>query len=79
MINAVKELDKDEKEKKTGRFVRRERYAGSMSRSFYVGGDIMQKYNWENTFNTRDLGYTPTVAGRYVKTGIGSGYKFNAG
>ncbi len=42
-INAAKGLDKDEKEKKTGKFVRRERYAGSMSRSFYVGEDVKQE------------------------------------
>ena len=40
VISAAKGLDKDEKEKETGRFVRRERYAGSMSRSFYVGEDV---------------------------------------
>ena len=34
---------KKEKEEKTGKFVRRERYAGSMSRSFYVGEDIKQE------------------------------------
>ena len=33
---AAKGLDKDEEDKK-GRYIRRERYAGSMSRSFYVG------------------------------------------
>lgn len=38
-----KGLDKEEKEEKTGRFVRRERYVGSMSRSFYVGEDIRQE------------------------------------
>ena len=27
----------------------------------------MQRYNWGNTFNTRDLGHTPTVDGRYIK------------
>ena len=43
VISAAKGLDKDEKEKKTGRFVRRERYAGSMSRSFYVGEDVKQE------------------------------------
>ena len=43
LINASKGLDKDEKEKKSGKFVRRERYAGSMSRSFYVGEDIEQE------------------------------------
>ncbi len=43
VISAAKGLDKDEKEKKTGKFVRRERYAGSMSRSFYVGEDMKQE------------------------------------
>ena len=37
VISAAKGLDKDEKEKETGKFVRQERYAGSMSRSFYIG------------------------------------------
>lgn len=35
-IQAAKGLDKDEEDKK-GRYIRRERYTGSMSRSFYVG------------------------------------------
>ena len=35
-IQATKGLDKDEKDKK-GKYIRQERYAGSMSRSFYVG------------------------------------------
>lgn len=43
VISASKGLDKDEKEKKSGKFVRRERYAGSMSRSFYVGEDVKQE------------------------------------
>jgi len=43
IITAAKGLDKDEKEKKTGKFVRRERYAGSMSRSFYIGEDIKEE------------------------------------
>ena len=38
-INAAKGLDKDEKDKE-GKYVRRERYAGSMSRSFYVGKEL---------------------------------------
>lgn len=42
-ISAAKGLDQDETEKKTGKFVRRERYAGSMSRSFYVGEDVKQE------------------------------------
>ena len=39
-ITAAKGLDKDEKDKKTGKLIRQERYAGSMSRSFYVGEDV---------------------------------------
>ena len=41
-ISAAKELNKDEQDKKTGNYIRRERYAGSMSRSFYVGEQITQ-------------------------------------
>ena len=36
-ISAAKGLDQDEKEKESGRYIRRERYAGACSRSFYVG------------------------------------------
>ena len=46
-ISAAKGLDKDEKDKKD-KYIRKERYAGSMSRSFYVGdiseNDIHAKY-----------------------------------
>ena len=35
-IRAEKGLNKDEQDKK-GRYIRQERYAGAMSRSFYVG------------------------------------------
>lgn len=47
-ISAEKSLDKNE-EKKHGRYIRRERYAGAMQRSFYVGDaltreDIKAKY-----------------------------------
>ena len=38
-ISAEKALDKDESDQK-GKFLRQERYAGSMSRSFYVGDDV---------------------------------------
>ena len=38
-ISAAKGLDKDEQDKK-GSYIRRERYAGSMSRSFYVGEQL---------------------------------------
>lgn len=42
-ISAAKGLDREETEKKSGRFVRRERYAGSMSRSFYVGEQVKEE------------------------------------
>ena len=38
-ISAAKGLDKDEKDKK-GRYIRQERYAGTCSRSFYVGEGV---------------------------------------
>ena len=38
-ISAAKALDKDESDQK-GKFLRQERYSGSMSRSFYVGDDV---------------------------------------
>lgn len=37
-ISAAKELDKDEK--KHGKYIRRERYAGQCTRSFYVGDGV---------------------------------------
>lgn len=46
-ISAAKGLDKDEKDKK-GKFIRQERYAGALRRSFYVGDieskDVSAKY-----------------------------------
>lgn len=42
-ISAARGLEQEEKEEKTGKFVRRERYAGSMSRSFYVGEDVKEE------------------------------------
>ena len=41
-ISAAKGLDKDE-EKKDGKYIRRERYAGAMSRTFYVGDNLTQQ------------------------------------
>lgn len=38
-ISAAKGLNKDEEDKK-GNYIRKERYAGSMSRSFYVGKHV---------------------------------------
>ena len=40
-ISAAKGLDKDEQDKE-GKYIRKERYAGPMSRSFYVGNAITQ-------------------------------------
>ena len=41
-VSAAKGLDKDE-EKKDGTYIRKERYAGSMSRSFYVGKHVTEE------------------------------------
>ena len=42
-ITASKGLEKDEKEKKDGKYIRRERYDGQCSRSFYVGEGVQAK------------------------------------
>ena len=42
-IRAAKGLDEDEKEKKTGKYIRRERYSGACERSFYVGEGVTQQ------------------------------------
>ena len=42
-ITAQKGLERDQKEEKTGRYIRRERYSGSCSRSFYVGEHIREE------------------------------------
>ena len=41
-ISATKGADNDEQDKK-GKYIRRERYAGTMQRSFYVGDDVTQE------------------------------------
>ena len=41
-ISAAKGLDKDEQDKK-GKYIRKERYAGAMQRSFYVGDALTQE------------------------------------
>ncbi len=41
-VSAEKSLDRDEKNE-NGNYVRRERYAGSMSRSFYVGTHVREE------------------------------------
>ena len=42
IISAAKGLDKDEKDKE-GRYIRRERYSGNCTRSFYVGEQVSQE------------------------------------
>ena len=41
-ISAAKGLDKDGQDKK-GKYIRKERYAGAMQRSFYVGDAVTQE------------------------------------
>ena len=50
-ISAAKGLDKEEKDEKDGKYIRKERYSGAMSRSFYVGDELKQediKANYED-------------------------------
>ena len=42
VVSAEKGLDEDEQDKKTGKYLRRERYAGSCQRSYYVGKDTTE-------------------------------------
>ena len=42
-ISAAKQLNQAEKEKESGKYIRRERYSGSCQRSFYVGDEITQE------------------------------------
>ena len=42
-ISASKGLDKEEKNEKDGTYIRKERYSGAMSRSFYVGDELKQE------------------------------------
>lgn len=42
-VSAAKGLDRDQQEKETGRYIRRERFAGVCQRSFYVGEEFTQE------------------------------------
>ena len=42
-VSAAKGLDQDEQEKETGKYIRRERYAGACQRNYYVGEDITEE------------------------------------
>ena len=55
-IQAAKGLDKDTKDK-DGKYIRRERYSGNVSRSFYVG-DKVQKEEIHPKFENGILSFT---------------------
>ena len=42
-VSAAKGLDEDEQDEKSGKYIRRERYAGAFERTFYVGEDITEE------------------------------------
>ncbi|MBS5064316.1 MAG: Hsp20/alpha crystallin family protein [Hungatella hathewayi] len=42
-ISATKGLEKEEKDNDNGHYIRRERYAGTCERSFYVGENVTQE------------------------------------
>ena len=42
-ISAAKGLDKDEKNKDNGHYIRKERYSGACQRSFYVGTALKEE------------------------------------
>ena len=51
VINGTTSQNKDETDEKTGKYIRRERFTGSCSRSFYVGDYLTQedvKARYEN-------------------------------
>ena len=42
-VSASKEEKKEEKDKKNGRYIRRERYVGACKRTFYVGDQVTEE------------------------------------
>lgn len=57
-INASTSHQNNEKDEKTGKYIRRERYCGSCSRSFYIGKDVTQeeiKAKYENGLLTLSI------------------------
>lgn len=42
-VSAAQEKAEEEKDEKTGSYIRRERYTGSYQRSFYVGKDLTEE------------------------------------
>jgi HSP20 family molecular chaperone IbpA len=43
ILSATTSTNNDEKDEKSGKYIRRERYTGSCSRSFYVGEELHQE------------------------------------
>ena len=69
-ISAAKGLDKDEKDKK-GKYIRKERYAGAMQRSFYVGENLTDediKAKYENGILKLSVPKKPAKAVEAKKT-----------
>lgn len=64
-VSAAKGLDKDEKDKE-GKYIRRERYAGNVSRSFYVG-DNVRKEDIHPKFENGILSFTVPKEQKAVK------------
>lgn len=42
-ITAAKDLNKEQKDKESGKIIRQERHAGSMYRSFFIGEEIFEE------------------------------------
>ena len=57
-VSAQTSAQNDEKDEKTGKYIRRERYSGSCKRSFYVGEEVTQediKAKYENGILTLNV------------------------
>ena len=69
-VSAAKGLDKDEEDKK-GKYIRKERYAGAMQRSFYVGENLTDediKAKYENGILKLSVPKKPAKAVEAKKT-----------
>ena len=69
-VSAAKGLDKDEEDKK-GKYIRKERYAGAMQRSFYVGENLRDediKAKYENGILRLSVPKKPAKAVEAKKT-----------
>ena len=64
-VSAAKGLDKNEKDKE-GKYIRRERYSGNVSRSFYVG-DRVQKEDIHPKFENGILSFAIPKEKKYVE------------